>query len=456
MPKIPELSAKAVNDFANGRGRYRGEMLCVSKGLYLKRRLLKDQSYKCHWVYRTQNPPFKMQFGNYPLMTLAQARAQANEIQLKLLAGIDPKAEKLALLEAKRKKKELSEQEQRTFAYVAALWMESERKGNKWKNDPSGERHAETNLRLHILPVLGDRLINGITWRDVYEVHTYKDLHRKHPHVARKCRAIINAVCTFANIQEWTDNACPATVSGALAYQLSRIEVERESENLPALDFKKIPEFFSELQKVEGIAARALEFVILTASRQGQIIKSIRNGKVCGASWDQFDLDEKIWRVPAEIVKQKANFDCYLSTYAVDLLKKLPRFDGCQWVFSANGKEPISNGAIRKTIQTMNQTRNKKHLSMWVDENIKDSYGNPREITAHGTARSTFRTWATTDEHENYKRFNAEAVEICITHGIKNDAYNGAYNRPKHEKTRKELMEAWARYCYTGKFPDEK
>lgn len=75
MPKIPELSAKAVNDFANGRGRYRGEMLCVSKGLYLKRRLLKDQSYKCHWVYRTPNPPFKMQFGNYPLMTLAQARA---------------------------------------------------------------------------------------------------------------------------------------------------------------------------------------------------------------------------------------------------------------------------------------------------------------------------------------------------------------------------------------------
>ena len=65
-----------------------------------------------------------MQFGNYPLMTLAQARAQANEIQLKLLAGKDPKAGKLALLEAKRRKKELSEQEQRTFAYVADLWKE--------------------------------------------------------------------------------------------------------------------------------------------------------------------------------------------------------------------------------------------------------------------------------------------------------------------------------------------
>ena len=135
-----------------------------------------------------------MQFGNYSLMTLAQARAQANEIQLKLLAGKDPKAGKLALLEAKRRKKELSEQEQRTFAYVADLWIKSERKGNKWnkwKNDPTGEKHAETNLRLHILPVLGDRLIKNITWRDVYEVHTHEELYKKHSQVARKCRAIL-------------------------------------------------------------------------------------------------------------------------------------------------------------------------------------------------------------------------------------------------------------------------
>lgn len=457
MPKIPELTAKAVNDFAHGRGDYRGEMLCVSKGLYLKRRLLKNQSYQCHWVYRTQNPAFKMQFASYPTMTLAQARVKANEIQLKLLTGIDPKAEIKALRQAKLKEKELAEEEKRTFAKVAALWMESERKGNKWKNDPTGERHAETNLRLHILPVLGDRLIKNITWRDVYKVHTHEELYKKHSQVARKCRAIINAVCTYANIQGWTDNACPAVVSGALAYQLNRIEKEKESENLPALNYKRIPEFFRDLQKVEGIAARALEFVILTASRQGQIIKSKRDGEICGASWDQFDFEEKVWRVPAKIVKQKTDFDCYLSTYAIDLLKRLPRYEGCPWVFTANGKEPISNGAIRKTIQTMNQNRLKKHLPLWVDEKILDQYGNPREITTHGTARSCFRTWATTDEHDNYKQFHSEAVEICITHRIKisNDKYDGAYNRPTLVNTRKRLMQAWARYCYTGKFPDE-
>lgn len=457
MPKQSVLSAKAVKDFSQGKGSYKGNLLNVSKNLYIKRTTnQKSGGFNCFWVYRTQQPYYYYQFATYESMTLQQARLKAEEITQQRIQGRDPKAEKAALKDAQKRQKELSEEEQRTFSKVAALWLESERQGNKWRNDPTGGQHAETNLRLHILPVLGERLIKNISWRDVYEVHTYQDLYKLHKAVARKCRFIINAICTFANIAGWTDNAQPAVVKGALEYQLSRIEVTKESENHPALDFKRIPEFFAELKKVEGVAARALEFVILTASRQGQIIKSVRNGKICGASWDQFDLEEKVWRVPAEIVKQKTNFDCYLSTYAVDLLKKLPHFEGCPWVFTANGKEPISNGAIRKTIQTMNQIRLKKHLPLWVDENILDQYGNHRAITAHGTARSCFRTWATTDEHDNYKLFHPEAVEICITHCIKNDAYNGAYNRPKHEKTRKELMEAWARYCYTGKFPDEK
>lgn len=129
MPKVTEISAKAVNDFANGRGQYRGEMLCVSKGLYLRRRLANDQKYKCHWVFRSQVPAFKMMFGSYPTMTLAQARAKVQEIQTQLQAGIDPRAEKKAEIEARRKEQEATEIEQRTFSKVAKLWLESERKG---------------------------------------------------------------------------------------------------------------------------------------------------------------------------------------------------------------------------------------------------------------------------------------------------------------------------------------
>lgn len=165
MPKVTEISAKAVNDFANGRGQYRGEMLCVSKGLYLRRRLANDQKYKCHWVFRSQVPAFKMMFGSYPTMTLAQARAKVHEIQTQLQAGIDPRAEKKAEIEARRKEQEATEIEQRTFSKVAKLWLESERKGKKWKNDPTGEQHAETNLRLHILPVLGIVLLKILDGR---------------------------------------------------------------------------------------------------------------------------------------------------------------------------------------------------------------------------------------------------------------------------------------------------
>ena len=91
-------------------------------------------------------------------------------------------------------------------------------------------------------------------------------------------------MCTFAFDEGWTENAQPAVVTGALKRRLDRIEVVKESENQPALDFRQIPEFFKDLRKVEGIAARALEFAILTASRQGQIIKSVRNGKIFAAS----------------------------------------------------------------------------------------------------------------------------------------------------------------------------
>ena len=74
--------------------------------------------------------------------------------------------------------------------------------------------------------------------------------------------------------------------------------------------------------------------------------------------------------------------------------------------------------------------------------------GAPRIITAHGTARSTFRTWAKDDMLENNRRFDQEAVELCMLHS-KKDAYNGAYDRAPLAKERKLIMEGWGNYCYS-------
>ena len=70
-------------------------------------------------------------------------------------------------------------------------------------------------------------------------------------------------------------------------------------------------------------------------------------------------------------------------------------------------------------------------------------------ITAHGTARASFRTWAQDDKLGNNKRFDERIAELCLHHKI-TDAYNGAYERNEAIKSRTEMMQAWADYCYSG------
>lgn len=454
MSKLVEISAKTVKDFVQFKGSKKGELLNCSKCLYVKRRILSNGKKGAWWVFRSQNPKYYYQFSTYDLMTLQQARLKALEISSLLSKDKDPKAMVRTSALKIQEEEEKFLIESKTFGQVAEDWFKAQIKGKKWKNDPTGEQHTETNLRLHILPVLRDRKIKSFTWRDVYDVMAYEDLYASKNTAARKCRAIINSICDFASSEGWTEAESPAVVKGPLAYKLKCIEVVSSSEHQPALPYEQIPEFFKQLSSIDSIGARALEFAILTASRQGQIVKSVRDGEICGAKWSDFDLERGVWRVPAKIVKTKTDFDCFLSTYAVHLLRRIPQYEGCPWVFTSNGKEPISNGCMLQTIKRMNEQRRLQKLQLWVDLNHKDKFGNPRQITTHGTARSTFRTWVTSDVNENYKHFNYEAVEICLAHCV-GDKFGGAYNRPTLENSRREIMEAWGRYCCEGKYVDE-
>ncbi len=84
----------------------------------------------------------------------------------------------------------------------------------------------------------------------------------------------------------------------------------------------------------------------------------------------------------------------------------------------------------------------------WVDPHIKNSDGQPSVITLHGTARASFRTWAKSDELGNNRRFDQEAVELCLLHA-KKDIYRGAYDRANLEKERRQIMAAWGEYCFS-------
>jgi integrase len=184
----------------------------------------------------------------------------------------------------------------------------------------------------------------------------------------------------------------------------------RNVEHLAALPYAELPAFMAELRKRQGIAARALELTILTAARTGETI---------GALWDEIDLKAKTWVVPADRMKARQEHTVPLSDRVVDILKHLPREGNNQHVFvGPKAGEGLSNMAMTAVLRRMGRG----------------------DITVHGF-RSTFRTWAS-----EQTAFPHEVCEKALAHTIPN-AVERAYNRGALLAKRKQLMDAWSKYC---------
>lgn len=169
-----------------------------------------------------------------------------------------------------------------------------------------------------------------------------------------------------------------------------------------------------EISKRKGVAARALEFTILTAARTGEII---------GARWSEMDLEAKLWTIPAERMKAKREHRIPLPSQVVEILKALPR--EADFVFPGGRKgAPISNMAMAQLLKRIGRDR----------------------ITVHGF-RSAFRDWAA--ERTNYAN---HVVEMSLAHVI-GDKVEAAYRRGDMLAKRSRLMTEWARFC-TAKSAD--
>jgi integrase len=177
----------------------------------------------------------------------------------------------------------------------------------------------------------------------------------------------------------------------------------------PALPYAEIGAFMEALRGQEGIAARALEFLILTAARTGEII---------GAQWDEVDLDERVWVIPEARMKAGREHRVPLSGPALAILKKMNEMRESDFVFPGGRKgKPLSNMAMLAVLKRMGRD----------------------DLTAHGF-RSTFRDWAA--ERTNFPR---EVVEMASAHTIENKV-EAAYRRGDLVQKRRQLMEAWARF----------
>ena len=154
--------------------------------------------------------------------------------------------------------------------------MEGARLADRWLNNSQGERKVEGYLRRSILPVVGEVPINDFQWTHVYDVMMTGDLYKEHPGDAKKCRAIINAVCAAANLNGCREaNGEPARLIGALKAKLDLVVPHKKEKGHKArVEPDEIPEFFSQIGDFSGMSARMLEFCILTASRPGMVQQS--------------------------------------------------------------------------------------------------------------------------------------------------------------------------------------
>jgi integrase len=233
----------------------------------------------------------------------------------------------------------------------------------------------------------------------------------KTPDAASKVRGYIEAVLDAAKAKGFRSGENPALWRGHLDHLLPR-QPKLSRGHHAALPFREMPEFMKALRKRDAPAARALEFVILTAGRSGEIM---------GATWGEIDLEQRVWTVPAARMKSAREHRVPLSERAFEILTEM----------AAMGREAhaplFPGGGAGGRLSAMAFTMLLRRMG-------RD------DLTTHGF-RSTFRDWA--GESTNFPR---EVAEAALAHTVGDDVER-AYRRGDALQKRRKLMDAWARHC---------
>jgi integrase len=363
------------------------------------------------WVFRFQLDGKRrdMGLGPYPDISLAEARRRAAEHRNQRRDGIDPLDAKLLQRQAQR----LAATKGRTFRECAAEFIEKNRAG--WRN-AKHRQQWENTLTTYVYPTLGELSVSAIDTGLVVQV--LDPIWVGKPETASRVRGRIEAVLDAATVRRFRQGPNPAQWKGNLAHLLPARSRVRKVEHHAALPFDEMPEFLSVLRYRQGMAARALEFAVLTVARTGEVL---------GALWGEIDLQAQVWTVPADRMKAGRQHRVPLSAAAVAVLEAVSPL-----ALTKDEKPdpvaPIFPGP-RRALPMSNMT-----MLMLLRRMKRD------DLTAHGF-RSTFSDWAA--ERTAYPR---EVVEMALAHTIGNKV-EAAYRRGDLFEKRRQLMADWASFC---------
>lgn len=352
------------------------------------------------WLFRYMRSGKARGMGLGPIHTigLAEARARALDCRRLLLDGVDP----IDARDAARSAQRIATANERTFEQCAKTYVEAHRAG--WKNEKHANQWSNT-LSTYAYPIFDALPVSAIDTSLVMKV--LEPIWTSKTETASRVRGRIEAVLDWATVRGYRSGENPARLKGHLDTLLPKRSRVQKVKHHPALPYAKLPMFMKGLRVEEGTAARALELLILTATRTNEVI---------GATWDEFDMNGGVWTIPADRMKMRKEHRVPLSKRAVEIITVQRETTQSGYVFpGARYGKPLSNMAMLQLLERMKRNN----------------------ITVHGF-RSTFRDWA--GETTHYPR---EVCEAALAHGIKDKA-EAAYARGDLFAKRAALMEDWS------------
>ena len=363
------------------------------------------------WLFRYTSPTTKKRrefgLGSTRVRSLADARRLATDLRLQVLNGYDPKDER-----DRQRAAAVAERAHRiTFDEAVSKCLES--KSLEWKNVKHGQQWINT-LATYASPLLGKQPVELVTTDLIYKV--LEPIWVTKTETATRVRQRIEVVMDWCKARGYLKGENPARLKGALGELLPKAQKIKKVEHHAAIHYKQVHEFVLALRAMRGTAPLALEFMLLTAARTGEVV---------GGRWDEIDMTANVWTVPAERMKAGREHRVPLCSRAVEILRVMKAAQQNDFLFPGHSiqKNPhLSTGAFLAVFRRLTKFK---------------SY------TPHGL-RSCFRDWAS-----ECTQFQNETLELALAHTIKNKA-EAAYRRQDQLDKRAKLMQQWQQHVETA------
>lgn len=352
-------------------------------------------------------------FGNYPILSLRDARDYRDKNKELLLKGIDPVDQK--------SKEKADKANINTFETVARSWIKQTEKEKSWK--PIHTQRVTRIIEIYLIPPLGKRKVDTLTFKDLLlPIQTAMD--KGVSEVALRLRQILIGIMRHALFKGLIDTNP--------ALDLIGLNIGLKRKHRAALPLERLPELITNITNYKGHAVTQIAL-------QLNLQVFIRSSELRFARWDEIDFKNKLWTIPATRpliegarysdrgTKMMIPHIVPLSNQVLKLFRKLHEITGqYDLIFSYDGKKPLSENAIIQALKRL-------------------GYSTTTDICGHG-----FRTMACSALIESGK-WTKDAVERQMSHQERNNVRAAYIHKAEHLKERRVMMQWWSDYLDTIK-----